>query len=404
VKKPPTAALVVFALLCRISRAEDWPQFRGPGGQGHSSERGLPMRWSESENITWKVPIPGLGWSSPVIRGDQIWLTTATDDGRSLRALRLDRATGRIDANVEVFGREQPDKIHQKNSHASPTPIIDGDRVYVHFGPNGTACLSSDGKILWKTVLDYDPVHGPGGSPTLFEDMLLLSCDGAESQYVVALDKNTGEVRWKRDRNGGRHSYSTGLVIDVGGSPQFISTGGDKVAAYDPRTGDEIWHSTYDGFSLVPRPVFGHGLVYVATGYNNSELHAIRADGRGDVTGTHVAWTLTQSAPYNPSPLLVGDDLYIVSDSGIATCLDARTGKQHWRQRLGGGFSASPLFADGRIYFLNETGEATVLEPGSKYTELAKNKLPGRTLASLAVSGRAMFLRTDSLLYRIESH
>jgi outer membrane protein assembly factor BamB len=304
--------------------------------------------------------------------------------------------------NVEVFGREQPDRIHQKNSHASPTPIIDGDRVYIHFGPNGTACLAADGEILWKTALDYDPVHGPGGSPTLFEDLLLLSCDGAETQYVVALDKATSQVRWKRDRNGGRHSYSTGLVIAVNGSPQFISTGGDKVTAYDPRTGDEIWHSTYDGFSLVPRPVFGHGLVFVPTGYNNPELHAIRVDGRGDVTDTHAAWTLTQGAPYNPSPLLVGDELYIVSDNGVATCLDARTGKQHWRQRLGGGFSASPLFADGRIYFLNETGETTVIAPGIEYKEISKNKLPGRTLASLATSGRSIFLRSDTHLYRIE--
>ena len=396
--------VVLIAGLGSSVRAEDWPQFRGPGGQGHSAERDVPLRWSESENVRWKTPVPGHGWSSPVIRGNEIWLTTATDDGRSLRAIRLDRESGRIVRDVEVVRRDDPDKIHNKNSHASPTPILDGDRVFVHFGPNGTACLANDGKILWKTAVAYDPMHGPGGSPTLADDLLIMSCDGLEHQFVVALDKQTGNVRWKRDRGAGAHSYSTPLVIDVAGTPQLISTGGNRVSAYDPRSGDELWHSTYDGYSLVPRPVFGRGLVFITTGYNNPEMHAIRPNGRGDVTATHVAWTLKQSAPHNPSPLLVGDELYIVSDNGIATCLDAATGRVHWRQRLGGSFSASPLSADGRIYFLNESGEATVIEPGMQFKELAKNKLDGRTLASPAISGHAIFLRTNSHLYRIEQN
>jgi outer membrane protein assembly factor BamB len=399
--KRTLACLVVLSVSFR-ALAEDWPQFRGPYGQGHSSERGLPIRWAESKNVHWKVSIPGLGWSSPVIRGDQIWLTTATDDGHSLRALCLDAQRGSVIHNVEVFRRLQPDAIHQKNSHASPTPILDGDRVYVHFGPNGTACLSTEGVILWKTAVAYDPMHGPGGSPALFDDLLIMSCDGVQTQYVVALDKMTGIVRWKRDRNGGQHSYSTPQVIDVSGSPQLVSTGGEKVVAYEPRTGNEIWYSTYDGYSLVPRPVYAHGLVFICSGYNDPVLYALRPDGRGDVTNTHVAWTLAQGVPLNPSPIVVGDELYIVNDAGIASCLDAKTGTLHWRQRLGGGFSASPVYADGRIYFLNETGESTVIAPGKRYKELAKNRLTGRTLASIAVSDRAIFLRTDSHLYRIE--
>jgi outer membrane protein assembly factor BamB len=304
--------------------------------------------------------------------------------------------------DIEVVHRDSVDAIHQKNSHASPTPIIDGDRIVVHFGPNGTACLSADGAILWKTEISYDPMHGPGGSPALFEDLLILSCDGIESQFVIALDKMTGQIRWKQDRNGGRHSYSTPLAIEVEGTRQVVSTGGDKVVAYDPRTGAEVWHSTYDGYSLVPRPVFGHGLVFVCSGYNNPVLYAIRPNGRGDVTATHVAWSVAQSVPHNPSPIVVGDELYMVSDGGIASCLDARTGKLHWRQRLGGSFSASPVHADGRLYFLNESGESTVIGAGKTYKQIATNKLGGRTLASPAISNGSIFLRTDTHLYRIE--
>jgi outer membrane protein assembly factor BamB len=343
-----------------------------------------------------------LGWSSPVISSEQIWLTTAADDGRSLRALCFDRQSGRMVHDIELFRRDQPDAIHQKNSHASPTPIIGENRIYAHFGPNGTACISTSGEVIWKTVIPYDPVHGPGGSPVLHNDLLIMSCDGGQQQYVVAIDKMSGKIRWKRDRDGGRHSYSTPQLVEVGGSVQLVSTGGDKVVAYDPDTGDVIWQSAYDGYSLVPRPVFGNGLIFICSGYNNPVLYAIRPDGRGDVTDTHVAWKLTQSVPHNPSPLVVGSELYIVSDSGIATCLDAQSGKVIWRQRLNGSFSASPVSADGRIYWLNETGETTVTALGTKYLELARNKVNGRTLASIAISDRAIYLRTDSHLYRIE--
>ncbi|MBI3463087.1 MAG: PQQ-binding-like beta-propeller repeat protein [Planctomycetes bacterium] len=356
-----------------------------------------------AENIAWKTPIPGLGWSSPAIQGDQIWLTTALDDGHSLRAICLNRG-GQIVHDVEVFQKDDPGPIHTKNSHASPTPLIEGDRVYVHFGAHGTACLTTDGQIVWKTEeLKHDHRHGPAGSPVVHGELLILNCDGTDVQFVVALDKRTGEVRWRSDREGAM-AYSTPLLIDVGGRKQLISVGGEQVIAYDPASGSEIWRSRYPtGYSNVPRPVYGHGLVFVCSGYNTPQLYAIRPQGaRGDVTQTHVAWKLERGAPHNPSPLLVGNELYIVSDRGIATCLDAKAGTVHWQERLGGNFSASPLFADGRIYLLNEEGLTTVVAPGTTFKQLAANQIDGRTLASLAVSQGAIYLRSADHLYRIE--
>lgn len=396
-----TAYLCIYLLFSTSVFAEDWPQFRGPGGQGHSSERGLPITWSEDENIAWKVPIAGLGWSSPAIQGDRIWLTTALDDGHSLRAICLDRDTGEEIHNVEVFQKDNPGPIQSKNSHASPTPILEGDRVYVHYGAHGTACLTTDGEVVWRRILDYYHRHGPGGSPALAGDLLVINCDGYDAQFVVALDKHTGAIRWKKDREG-QQAYCTPLMITVDGKAQAISPGGDAVVAYAPKTGDEIWRVRYDGYSNVPRPVFGHGLLFICSGYNDPVLYAIQPDGNGDVTDTHVVWSLNRGVPLNPSPLLVANELYIVNDSGFARCLDARTGAVHWLHRFGDGFSASPIYADGRIYYLREDGEATVIAPGTTFEKLAVNRLEGRTLASIAVSDGALFLRSDRHLYRIE--
>jgi outer membrane protein assembly factor BamB len=394
---------LAIALLAHLSQAEEWPEFRGPTGQGHSTATGLPLRWSESQNIVWKTAVPGLGWSSPSIVGRQIWITTAMDEGKSLRAVCLDEPTGKIVHNVEVFKLDDPGSIHSKNSHASPTPIIEGDRVYLHFGAHGTACISTEGKLLWRTnELKYNHRHGPGGSPALYRDLLIISCDGTDVAFVVALDKQTGKIRWKQDRDGPM-AYTTPLVIQVNGDDQVISPGGDQVIAYKPPTGEEIWRSRYPGgYSLIPRPVYGHGLVFICTGYNTPQVHAIRPDSTGDVTKTHVAWTLQRGAPHSPSPLLVGDNLYLVSDRGIATCLDARTGKQHWQERVDGNYSASPLYADNRIYLLNEDGLSTVLLPGVNFKVLATNQIEGRTLASLGVHGKALFLRSATHMYRIE--
>ena len=384
--------------------AEDWPEFRGPTGQGISDERGLPLTWSETKNIKWKVAIPGKGWSSPAILGDRIWLTTATEEGKSLRAICVDRNTGAITQNVEVFRLRSLGPMSPKNSLASPTPLLEGDRVYLHFGAHGTACITQTGEIVWKTRLDYDNgQHGPGGSPVLYDNLLIVSCDGLDVQYVVALDKLTGKTKWKKLREG-YQAYTTPLVVKLPAGDQVISPGAFRAVAYEPRTGKEIWQVRYgDGFSNVPRPVYGNGLVFICTGFQEPSLMAVRVDGRGDVTKKQIAWTLKRGAPLTPSPLLVGDELYVITDNGIATCLDAPTGKEHWKARVGGNHSASPIYADGRIYFLSEEGESVVIAPGKELKVLAKNELNGETLASMAVSGSSIFVRSRTHLYRLSN-
>jgi outer membrane protein assembly factor BamB len=391
--------------------ADDWPEFRGPTGQGLLEKGGLPAEWSATRNVAWKQAIPGAGWSSPVLGGSRIYLTTAVrvpgSKDYSLRALCLDAGEGKVLWDEEVFkedGAKAPG-IHSKNSHASPTPVLHGDRLFVHFGHLGTACLDLKGKVLWRqTGLGYDPVHGNGGSPILVDDLLVFSIDGDDKQLVVALDTKSGDVRWKTDRKTTgpkKFSFHTPLLIEVDGKKQIVSAGSNMVGGYDPRTGAEIWRVRYNGYSVIPRPVYGHGLVFLSTSFDAPVLLAVRPDGKGDVTETHVAWRERKNAPNTPSPLLVGDELYVVSDRGIATCLDARTGKQHWQERLDGGFSASPLYADGKVYFQNEKGVGYVVKAGKQYDLLATNSLGERTLASYAAADGALFIRTEGHLYRI---
>jgi outer membrane protein assembly factor BamB len=365
-----------------------------------------------TKNVRWKQEIPGLGWSSPVIANGRVYLTTAVPVGssrdHSLRTLCLDAGSGRPLWNVEVFrqdGSKAP-RVHTKNSHASPTPVWDGRRLFVHFGHDGTACLDAHGNIVWKnTSLRYTPVHGNGGSPIIVDDLLVFSIDGSDVQCLVALDRATGKVRWETDRRSDAYkkfSFSTPLLIEHKGRRQIISPASDFVGAYDPRTGKELWRVHYDGYSVVPRPVFAHGLVFLSCGYDDPVLYAIRLDGAGDVTETHVAWKAERNAPLTPSPLVVDDELYVVSDRGIATCFDARSGKVQWQERLGGNYSACPLFADGKIYFQSEEGIGSVIKPGTCFELVAKNKLEERTLASYAVADGALFIRGESHLFRIE--
>ena len=398
---------LVAVLICAAAHAVEpleWPEFRGPGGQGHAIQTGLPLEWSESRNIAWKVPVSGTGWSSPVVGGGRVWLTAATGDREvSLRAVGFDLATGREVVNAEVFKLRNLRPINPKNSWASPTPVLDGDRVYVHFGADGTASLTASGEVVWKARFPYDTQHGAGGSPVVHGDLLVLSGDGYDAAFVVAVDKRTGKVRWKTARREPfSQAYTTPLAIRAGDRDQIVSVGAFRTTAYEPESGKEIWRVSYgDGFSNVPRPVFAHGLVYIATGFHQPALMAVRPDGSGDVTRTHVAWTVQRGVPLTPSPVIVGSELYMVNDGGIASCLDARTGTVHWQQRLGGSYSASPLFADGRIYFPSESGVTTVIAPGTTFRKLATNTLDGSLLASMAVAGKAFIMRSDKHLYRI---
>jgi len=409
--------MVLFVAVCAAAfsissgAAGDWPEFRGPTGQGISTARNVPLYWSATSNVVWRTTIPGEGWSSPVLVNGKIYLTTAVNESTntSLRALCVNADDGRMQWNVEVL-RPDPDAtraMHKKNSLASPTAIVRDGRIYVHFGHMGTAALDLSGKLLWQqTSLKYSPMHGNGGSPALVGDALVFGCDGEEEPFVVALDVMTGKVRWKTPRlttAKNRFSFSTPLAIEVDGAPQVISPGSGFVGGYDPKDGREIWRVLYgEGYSVITRPVFAHGLLFVTSSYNRSGLYAIKPAGaRGDVTGTHIVWKHDKSVPNTPSPLAVGDELYFVSDSGIATCLDARTGNLHWSERLGGGFSASPVLAEGRLYFQNEEGVATVLKAGKTFELLAKNDLGERTLASPAVADNTLFLRSKSHLWRI---
>ncbi|GIW82242.1 MAG: serine/threonine protein kinase [Gemmatales bacterium] len=394
-------------------RTEEWPDFRGPTGQGISSATKIPATWSDTENVAWKTPIPGSGWSSPILFQGRVYLTTAIEQpnrDQSLAALAVDLKTGKILWQKEVFrqdARTAP-RIHRKASHANPTPITDGDKLFVHFGHQGTACLDFEGNIVWRNNrIRYAPVHGNGGTPVLVNDLLVFSCDGSDKQFVVALAKDTGQIEWQTNRETSalkKFAFCTPLVITVDGRKQIVSPGAGLVAAYDPRSGKEIWRVRYgNGYSVVPRPVFGHGLVYVCTGFDTAKLLAIRPTGKGDVTDSHVAWSYDTGIPRTSSLLLFENELYMVSDFGVAQCLDAKSGRLLWRERLGGGFSASPLYADGKIFFPAENGVCTVIRPGKKFVRLARNTLPERTFASFAVMDGALIIRTEKHLYRIQS-
>ena len=410
--------IALFLLFALSVSAEDWTQFRGPLANGHTSAKNLPLHWSDTKNVTWKVAIPGHGWSSPLLLNGKIYLTTAVPENagkdnsdRSLRAMCLNAQNGKPLWDIEVFKQDgaKTHKIHKKNSHATPTPIIEDGKIYIHFAHEGTACLDLFGKVIWKNRdLGYRPLHGGGGSPLIHKDLLIFHADAVSDPAIYALNKKTGKVAWKTMRKTDarrKFSFSTPILIEVKGKTQLISPHSGAVCAYDPDNGKEIWRVNYgEGYSVVPRPVYGHGMVFVCTGYDRANLLAIRVDGKGDVTDSHVEWELSKRISLNPSPVLVGDQLYIVADSGTATCLDAKTGEDHWSERVGSGSSASPLYdsVQGRIYFQDEWGTGTVIAAGKEFKKLAENKIESRTFANYLPADGVLFIRTEKSLYRIE--
>lgn len=391
--------------------AADWPQFRGPTGQGHASADPVPIDWTEQKNVVWKAAIEGRGHSSPVLWGDQVWVSTAAPNGRALGAIGLDRATGKVLHTITVFEPPRPEEIHADNTYASPTPCIAAGRLYVDYGTYGAACIdTTTGEVLWRnTELAIDHQGGPGSSPVLYRDLLIVQRDGADRQFVAAIDTQTGQFRWKRDRSAPfrenpttRRSFASPLLHEWDGRTLLISPAADQCHAYDAETGAELWHVRYTGFSNVPCPVADGDLVYICTGFFNPEIAAIRLGGSGDVTGTHLVWRYKSQVPNVSSPIVADGRLYFVSDGGVLTCLNAATGEKLNVQRLGGNYSASPLYAGGRLYFCSKEGLTRVVEPGDKPRVVASRKLGTGILASPVAVDGALYIRTESHLYRIE--
>lgn len=409
--------------------AGNWPEWRGPHGNGHAScpgdpkPLGLPLHWSETENVVWKTPIPHVGWSTPVVMDGRIWFTTATLKGHDFFVICVDADSGEIRLNKEVFHADDPEPLGNPiNCYASPSAVVEPGRVYVSFGSYGTACLDTETfEVLWtRTDLPCRHYRGPGSSPILFENLLILTMDGVDVQYLVALDKATGKTIWKTDRTAQwndlgddgkpimegdlRKAYSTPLIVDVDGGKQMLTVGAKALYGYDPADGRELWKVRVPAYSGAARPVYGDGIAYMVSGFGKTELLAIRIDGSGDVTDTHVVWRIKKSVPRTPSPVLVDDLLFTINDTGTVLCLETATGKELWKQFIRGNCAASLLYADGRIYAFNRDGKATVFKAAREYEVLATNKLDSGFMASAAVSGKTLFLRTKTHLYRIESN
>jgi outer membrane protein assembly factor BamB len=403
----------LLVLTASPANAEEvWTQFRGPDGAGLSDATGLPMEWSESKHVKWKTQLPGKAWSSPVVWDEQVWVTNATVDGKRLSAVCLDRASGKVLRDLLVFAIAKPQFCYPFNSYASPTPVIEEGRIYVHYGSHGTACLdTATGKKLWtRQDLPCDHHRGAGSSPIVYGNLLVLTFDGFNVQYLVALDKNTGKTVWKHDRqidygttNGdSMKAYGTPAVIEAAGRLQLISPSAGATVAYDPLTGDELWRVRSGGMNAAAPPLFAHGMLLINTADGGFRQFAVRPDGSGDVTETHVEWKEQEAIPSRCAPLVVDDLLFMTTEAGIFSCLEAATGKLVWRQRLGGHYSASPVYADGHIYFSSEDGDYPVVAATREYTLLATNQLEAGSMASPAIAGKAIFLRTKTHLYRIE--
>ena len=405
---------LAFALTAARS-ADDWPRFLGPEGNAHTAAKGLPLEWSEKKNVKWKTPLPGEGWSSPVVGGGRVYCTTALEDGISLRALSLDVATGKIIWDVEVFKNAAPPVKHKRNSHASPTPWLEGDRLYVTFGPSGTACLSTkDGAKLWENRdLKWDVQNGPGGSVSCTADLVLIPCDGIDFQFEAALSKKEGKLVWKTERSGKAQlaqkptdmhkAYGTPVLLTVDGKQQSVTNAAQRLYGMDPATGKELWFVNYPGFSNVPIPQTDGKSLYITTGFNKAELWAIRLGGAsGDATESHVLWKQIKGAPTEATPVVVADRIYTLTSGGIGSCINATNGEVIWQNRVGGDFAATPLVAGDRIYSFDAWGRTDVFAHGDAYKQLASNRLTDGCMASPAVVGKSLIIRTKTALYRIE--
>jgi len=392
-----------------------WNQFRGPNGDGDAKSANLPLKFSEKQNLTWKTPVPGKAWSSPVVMDEKVWLTNAEPDGFKMWALQIDWNTGNLLKKILVFENEEPQYCHPMNSYGTPTPVIYDGRVFVHFGTHGTAALDAQsGQVLWKRRdFKCDHFRGAAASPIAFNDSLIVHFDGHDLQYIVCLDQKNGKTRWKKEReydfktdNGDRKkAYCTPSVISHNGRQELISPGAVATESRNPKTGELYWTVRTGGMNASSRPIYRHGHVYVFCGMGS--MSAIRPGGSGDVDKTHVTWTRRKVVPKKSSPLLLGNYLYMVSDEGVASCNNPKTGEVHWAERLGvkGQCASSPIHANGKIYSFSSDGDCVIFKPDPSGLQIvSRNKLPDGCMASPAVVGDSLLVRTKQNLYRFDRH
>ena len=407
--------ILITVASCGIIEAnEQWSQFRGPYGNGIIKSTSAPINWSENTNIDWKTPIHDRGWSSPVIWNDQIWMTTATKDGNKMYAICVNKLSGKIEHDIHVFDVKSPQAITNENTYASPTPVVEEGRVYVHFGTYGTACISTkDGQILWKRRdlnCDHEIGAGPASSPFIYNNFLIFNVDGRDVQYVIALNKETGETAWKTNRSvdfsdvqvNQRKAYGTPFIIPRGNTNQMVSIGAKGVYSYDPENGKELWKAEHRGWSIAPRPVYGEGLVFTMIDRDRPEMWAINPNGSGDITETHIQWKETKRMPPRASPIIIKGLLFVVDRNGYISCIEAKTGKSIWQKRMKGRFSASPILANNLIYFFNEDTVCTIIKPTRELEIVAENKLSDdKLMATPAFDENSIYIRTEKKLTRI---
>jgi outer membrane protein assembly factor BamB len=413
------ALTATFALQPVISQQTDWTHFRGSNLNGISEEQHAPITWNDSTNIIWKTGIEGKGWSSPVVFGNQVWITSASEDGKQMAGICLDFDSGKLIYNINLF---QPDSTYPKhsiNTYATPTPCIEDGFAYLNFGTYGTACVSTkDGKVIWKrTDLHCDHVQGPGSSPILYRNLIILHIEGVDVQYLVALNKLTGETVWKKDRPAnlyeplapiGKKAYITPIIMNVNGEDLLISNGSAVCIAYNPLTGEEVWRVVEGEDSTIAMPFSEDGIVYFfpsfvtdPQGETYAELLAVNPDGQGDVTKTNVLWRVKFPVLQLLTPLIKDGLIYTIDTRNMLYCLDAKTGKEVYSRKLKQKYNSSPVYAGGNIYFTSVKGETMVLKAGNQLQVLAENKLRGEVYATPAFLRNSILLRTDSQLYRI---
>jgi len=406
--------LTTVASCLVIEANEQWSQFRGHYGNGIIKSTSAPINWSENTNIDWKTPIHDRGWSSPVIWNDQIWMTTATKDGNKMYAICVNKLSGKIEHDIHIFDVKSPQAITNENTYASPTPAVEEGRVYVHFGTYGTACISTkDGQILWKRRdlnCDHEIGAGPASSPFIYNNFLIFNVDGRDVQYVIALNKETGETAWKTNRTvdfsdvqvNQRKAYGTPFIIPRGNTNQMVSIGAKGVYSYDPENGKELWKAEHRGWSIAPRPVYGEGLVFTMIDRDRPEMWAINPNGSGDITETHIEWKETKRMPPRASPIIIKGLLFVVDRNGYISCIQAKTGKSIWQKRMKGRFSASPILANNLIYFFNEDTVCTIIKPTRELEIVAENKLSSdKLMATPAFDENSIYIRTEKNLTRI---